>query len=425
MMPAPPLVVLAYCCLCLTNVTLTYLYLADTYGRPSDRYKFICYELFFLMRFIYDANVYYQHPASAVEGAIIVVIADFLSLASFAVVTLLFGSDKLEVFIVTFVINIVTSVMTGISLLVGLILTRAPLDISFLRPFDSSTVIAVAVNLLLYPLFQRPTLVIVRWVRDLDRRYLKVLAILMLASMFYTTQALTSMLSLPLATLSATMGIVSVCVIVPFVLVERLSEREARARERIIRECSDVVAHYNGEVQRQLDLLERDHALFSQSEKVLSRLKEGAVDASLLQSIERLETTYRQISFGTFCNQPSLDAVLDSYAKRLSALGVEPLFSAARVESASHSYTIITLALLNVATSKARSERHPEGSVVMLRLRSYGDGLLCHLQTPASWGKLGIREFLHTISPTAVGAVKERIEGSHTTTLVYAKDDEA
>lgn len=422
MMSAPPLVVLAYCCLCLTNVTISFLYLSDVYGWPRERYKFIVYELFFLLRFIYDAHAYYHNPATTAEGVAIALIADFLSLLSFAVTMLVFGDDKLEVFVAAYVVNIVSSVMTGMSLVVGLILTRAPLDISFLKPFDASIVVAVVVNFLLYSVLRQPTLLIVHWICSLDRRYLRILAILMLASTIFTTQAFVSALSLPVTTSSVTLGLVSVFIIVPFVLVERLSEREARGRERIFRECGEFVALYNGKARDQLALLERDHALFNQSEEVLSRLKKGTVDATLVQDIERLEKTYQQISFGSFCNQPSLDAALASYAQRLSALGVQPLFSAVGVKSASLSYTITTLALLSVATSKARSTRHVDGSIVTLRLRSHGDGMLCHLQTPAEWGRLGLRRFLRMVLPEGAGLVKERIDGSYTTALVYVED---
>lgn len=422
MMSAPPLVVLAYCCLCLTNVTISFLYLSDVYGWPRERYKFIVYELFFLLRFIYDANVYYRRPATTAEGMVILGAADLLSLLSFAVAVHTFAGDKLEVFIVTFVVNIVTSVMTGISAAAGIILTHASMSLSFLKPFDASTVVAVAVSFLLYPLLKQPTLLIVRWVRSLGRRYLRILALLMLVSTFFSTQALVSALSLPVTTSSMTVGLLGVFTIVPYALVEGLSEREARERERIFRECGELVALYNGKARDQLALLERDHALFNQSEEVLSRLKEGTVDEALVQDIERLEKTYQQISFGTFCNQPSLDAVLASYAQRLNVLGVRPLFSAAGIKSANLSYTITTLALLSVATSKARSARHVDGSVVTLRLRSRGDGMVCHLQTPAEWGRLGVREFLNMVFPTGVCEVKERIDGLCTTVLVYVED---
>lgn len=429
MMTAPLLLILSYYALGLTGISISFLYMCDAFGWPHERYKTVMYLLFFMVRFTYDINAYYdtivvqEAPSFSVKAAT-VILSYLWAVMSFGIVVWVFGGQKLQSLTVAFLVNIISGSITAIGSVLGNVLTGASLDGSFFKPFDLSIAIAVAASWLLYPLFRWPTALLSRWVRGISQRYHTFLcAVLVILNLTYVGFAVTSFLFLPVYTLFVFLFLTGVVTILPFVVVQQWSTREAAVRERMLLECSKLIASYDGLARERLSQLERDHLLFERNNEVLARLQQGALDSSLRQRIGQLEETYQRISCGTYCEQPPLDAVLVSYAARLRELGVEPQFSVSGGGSNGVSQALVSLALLNLATSTARRTKHPEGFVVAFRIRSVSGGTLYHLEMPAAWGRLGARQFLKGILPAGISAVRERVEREATTVLAFGEDE--
>ena len=426
-MSAPLSVMLSYYCIGFTGVIMGYLYLRDIFGKPRAWYKPVGYLLYFLVRFTHDIGVYYggdELVGPPVFRLASVMVAYLWGLLSFVVIMWTFEGDKLKILLVAFFVNFVFSADLLIATMLSDLLMGLPLDGYAFTPFDASIVLAVALGWLLFYLFRRPTLEVSRWACDIAERHRTFLTLTMLVlSMLFLTYAATDAMYASGETLFVMLVIVAICAIVPIVVVQYLSSREAQVREQAIRQCVDLITGYDKQVKAQLALLERDHALFNQNREVLARLERGTSDPALRQRIRDLEAAYQCISHGTFCDQPSLDAVLVAYAQRLRDLGQECQFSVAVPGEVGLGHALVAYTLLDAAAAGARRSRGTQGSMVELRIRRVGDSLLYHLETPATWGPLHAERLLGALFGTNVRGVHERVEGNRTVVLVLRAGD--
>ena len=399
-MVTPAAVILTYCLMGLTGVSIGYLYLRDVFG-PSRHPVF--YVAFFIVRFCYDALVYYwpaAHGKGLVPTELLTPLTYVWSIASFSCIIWIFDGSKLEVLLVSFFTNMVSSVETACAMTVANLLVRGSIEQGYWVPFDAGVLLAMALSMAECFLLRRPTEQLSRLVQAVSKRNgTFLLSCAMAAFVAYITVAVGRIVYMPFSAVSRMIIGISLLTMVPLAVSLHMDSRELRTRTMLVSEFNDMLQSYDAQVHEKLALLERDHDLFAGVGGALSRLDVGRVTSEQRERVARLERSYQALAQGTYCDNPALDAVLVAYGDRLRGLGVVPSLSVAGVGMDDLDTAFVALVLLDFAHLAARQARDVEGERVTFRLRAMDETVLCHLDMPASWRPLGpVRHAGRTLS---------------------------
>ena len=385
-MVPPVSVILTYCLMGLTGVTIGYFYLCDLFV-PLRRLAI--YLAFFSVRFLYDALVYYSPAALGrdfVPFELRTPLAYVWSIASFSCILLVFEGPKLELLAVSFFTNMVTSVETAAAMSIANLLFRGSIDAGYWVPFDAGVPLAIALSVAEGFLLRRPTAHLGRFVRIAARRSGSLIVVGGVALFVaYIAFAMQIFVYLPFSDMSLVILVLSLMMLAQPAVSLYMGARELRANEALISEFDEMLAAYDAKARERLALLERDHELFADVSAALSRLEEERVTPEQRERIVRLEDSYRAMTEGTYCDSPALDAVLVSYGDRLRELGVDVSLSAVGERMEDLDTAFIALVLLDHVLLMARQATSAKGERVVLRLRDAGKGVLYHLDIPASW----------------------------------------
>lgn len=416
-MVTPASVILTYCLMGLTGVSIGYLYLCDLF-RPSRSPVF--YLTFFVVRFCYDALVYYW-PAALGRDLLPLEVRTPLgylwSIASFSCILLVFEGPMLEVLAVSFFTNMVSSVETAAGMALANMLLRGSVEGGYWVPFDAGVVLAMAFSAVECLLFRRPTAQLSRLVQGVSRRHGALLVACVIAAFVgYIAVAMQSIVYLPFSTVFLIIIGISLLMLAPLAVMLSLRSRELRMSEMLICEFNEMLMAYDAKVREKLALLERDHDLFAGVSAALAHLDADRVTSGQRERIARLEDAYKAMAEGTYCESPALDAVLVSYAERLRKLGVSVSVSVAGTHLGDLATAFVALALLDYALLSARQALVAEGERVTLRLRDAGEGSLFRLEIPSSWKPVGSVRQAERVMNHAVN-VSEHIEDGHRVVL--------
>ena len=213
------------------------------------------------------------------------------------------------------------------------------------------------------------------------------------------------------------------CILLGMGILTAWQAYDVSRRQKALDKCMSLVGDYDQRVRAHLATLEEYHTAFDGHERSLARLREAEGDADVARRIQSLEQTYRSLCEGNYCDQPALDAVLTSCARRLGAAGVRCDVTVAGLSTASASSAMMAFTMMGMVADAAERSRSKEGKEnVELRVRGMGDRVLLHMDVPASWGRLRARRLLAPFCDDEVKLVSERRRGARTLVLVMMSE---
>ena len=388
--------------------------------RPRRRETLVY--LIFVCKFTTDAILM---PA-ALEHSVLVRALDigrtlFFTLLATKEVADIYGLSLFEGFMWLTVANIPLSLVMGVSHQAGLLLFDRPPDTIYLTPLHASTFFSLAVFALQAVLLKGPIALAIKMIRRASKRfrvsYFMILFFVSAAFCISTYTLLKDFWVTDMRVLYWWLYPVVLVVSLPMGVLLILNVREARAQALLAERCLALTASWKERIERDFAAIERDKALFAGLDEKLLRL-EGCVPTDFGERVRQLNERYELISRGVYCGDVAIDAILSAHAARLRELGATAYISVVAPPKNAPSQAPVLLALLDDVVTRAVLSRGAMGAELELRLRPLRDGLLIHLDLPASWGRLRLRRVLREAGVRSGVVARERVEGGRTMALI-------
>jgi len=198
--------------------------------------------------------------------------------------------------------------------------------------------------------------------------------------------------------------------------------RGASKRRQALVACNQITKEYDAEVRSQLQEMEQDFTTLAGHELVLREVGTSVVDAETAQEVHNLEQVFRNLTIGSYCDRPALDAVLSACAERLCALGVKTTFTVAGVPTEAHVPVDLVYSLLSTVCEAAGRSKVSAGQRVDLRVREVSGRPVFCLEAPREWGSLGARRRLTLLDDEGTALVRERKTNGRTEVLVMCSE---
>lgn len=407
---APLSYVLNYILIGLSGVISSYVFLRSTF--PARRSPALWF-LYFVVRNVVNANLWYALGHGLGGGgietfqAIWVFVTGFVSLL---VVCASFVGDFVLVTVSAVICDLISLVCVSLGTVLANDICGLPFDAGYLGAFGLRSILTFVLVVAVALCIRMPVVWMLRWAcraARQNRMVWGVVAMLLVAFLVALTQSLSSFISLnnywPLVLPITTASLL----VVLFTLMRHA--RDMRRREEVVRECVELAGSYDSTIKAQLEGLERELSVLEGHERALGALEQG--DAGAARRARTLQSAYRHLKAGAYCDRPALDAVLSACARRLSALGVSPAFTVAAVPAGTVVPATMALALLNLACEAAERMDEAGGEEVELRIRGVGDQVLFRLAVAETWGSLWAKRYLSAFDTQGVALVRERRVG--------------
>ena len=403
----PPLVVANYLLSCMVGVSMN----ADAVDACVPRRHSLClYWVYFLSKATFFAFIDYAlaNGAGAEMRQLYLYIDVVTTFLTFVVLYYTWRVDLVRLNVMGLICEGITSgCIMGGQVLVRIVAGGPPF--AFLDPLNGRMLVGYIVALVLYWALRRFAVTMLLWVdREMERH--RALWFVMGGVLIFLTFSSANLIieaERELLAIALFADCFAVLLLIPS-LVLRL--RDARLRERALRECEELSGIYDSTVQEQLSSLERDKVALEGNERTLAALCDWE-EGSLKERIGDLEKAYWRLMRGSYCPSPGLDAVLIARVESLSDLGVRTDISVTGERTILAGLPPIVYTLLGIACHAAERMRDASGKRISLRVRPTDAGVLLRLETPRVWGPLNAKRTLRPFRNHGVVALGEYLEG--------------
>ena len=409
-----------YVLLNVASVGVMFLLLSEIFPRRWS----IVWCVYFLAKAIIDAYLWYPGALEAAPAWVTPLATLWTassSIISFIVICLSFRGDYILVSTCAVLCDPLVSGMTTAGLLVSDYVFGRGVYEGYFVPFVPHTIVALTTLVTLYLLIR---VHIVRLMKLVCRSVLRHRLVwgscaVAIAFMFaMSTHKTSNFSSLSTNLFDAVLALVIFLTVVAIVVLRQ--SWQLRLRRRTLQDCLALSERYDRAVREQLAQLEQDRTALEGHEIVLERLRTQE-NRPAAERIEQLEQAYQQMSTGSYCEQPALDAVLLAAQQRLGEAGVDATITVAGIPSSVSVPVMEVLAVANLACEAARRAFDRGDNHVNLRIRGIGNQVLVHLDVPAAWGALWVRRYLPMLDSHDTGLIRERKESDRRVVTVMCE----
>lgn len=352
----------------------------------------------------------------------------FLTFLATREVAAIYGLGLLESAIWLVMANIPLSLVMGVSYQIGLLLFDRPPGMIYLTPLHASTFASLAIFAVQAALLKEPIAWVIKAIGRASKRfrtsYFTLLLLVTAAFCISTYTLLRDLWVNDMRILYWWMYPVVMASLLPMGAFLFLHAREARAQALLAEECLALTSSWGERIRQDYESIKRDKALFDGLDEKLSHLEECAATA-YGERVRQLNERYELIAHGTYCSDVAVDAILSAHVARLRELGATARVSVVALPADVSRWASLLLALLDAVSARAAWSRKAMGSELELSLRPLHDGLLIHLDIPASWGRLRLRRVLREAGIRDGVVAHEYVEGDRTVALILLEGVDA
>lgn len=411
----------SYVLLNAAGVTVMYLLLGEVFPRRGAP---ILWYAYFLSKATIDATLWYPGGHSMLPAwvtSLATVWAGLSGIISFVVICLSFHGDYILKSTCAVLCDPLVSGMTAAGMLLANATCGTGTHEGFFIPPWPHMVIALTVLVILYRLVRIHIVHLLRLVcrSVLRHRFVWGACAVVMALMFtLTSRKAVNFASLEMGLSIDVLALVIFLAVIGTAVLQQV--QQLRRRRKTLQDCLAVSERYDSVVREQLAQLEQDHVALEGHEEVLQRLRTGKDDLTA-ERISQLEQTYQDISMGSFCEQPALDAVLLAAQWRLSEAEVDSTITVAGVPSSVSVPVMVVLSVANLTCEAAQRAFDRGDNHINLRIRGIGNQVLVHLDVPAIWGTLWVDRYLPMLDSHDTGLIRERTEGARRVVTVLCE----